>query len=411
MVAVTFGDSKEEYHLLLDSAASNTWVMAQDCNSAACKTHNTFGTGDSTTLKTDSKTFSVTYGTGSVSGTLATDTLHIGPLSPSLTFGLATTVSQEFRSYPMDGILGIGRGVVRSGSISAPQVMDVLASNSLIGAKLYGIHLSRNKDGKMDGELNLGEVNKERFSGDLNYLDAVENETGFWEVAIADAGVDGKKAGLSGRTAIIDTGTSFILMPKADALAIHSQIQGFKQDGETFSVPCDSTAVIQFAFGQQVYDISNADWKGGKTESGLCRSNIIGRQTFSEKQWLVGDVFLKNVYSVFDFDNKKVGFGVKSDQGSTNSAPSATGESTSPTPTASDSAPSTASTGSNTISSGAAVPASSQAGSSVSGGPASPTAAAETQAQGQKEQSGAANRASSSVFALGVMLISLFIQC
>jgi hypothetical protein len=51
MVAVTFGDSKEEYHLLLDSAASNTWVMGQDCSSEACKMHTTFGKGDSTSLK------------------------------------------------------------------------------------------------------------------------------------------------------------------------------------------------------------------------------------------------------------------------------------------------------------------------------------------------------------------------
>lgn len=51
MVAVTIGDSKEEYHLLLDSAASNTWVMGQDCRTDACKTHNTFGKGDSSSLK------------------------------------------------------------------------------------------------------------------------------------------------------------------------------------------------------------------------------------------------------------------------------------------------------------------------------------------------------------------------
>jgi hypothetical protein len=51
MVAVTFGDSKEEYHLLLDSAASNTWVMAQDCQTAACGTHTLFGEGDSSTLE------------------------------------------------------------------------------------------------------------------------------------------------------------------------------------------------------------------------------------------------------------------------------------------------------------------------------------------------------------------------
>ena len=51
MVAVTIGDSKEEYHLLLDSAASNTWVMGQDCKSDACGTHTTFGKGDSSSLK------------------------------------------------------------------------------------------------------------------------------------------------------------------------------------------------------------------------------------------------------------------------------------------------------------------------------------------------------------------------
>lgn len=51
MVAVTFGDSKEEYHMLLDSAASNTWVMGQDCTSEACQKHSTFGKGDSATLK------------------------------------------------------------------------------------------------------------------------------------------------------------------------------------------------------------------------------------------------------------------------------------------------------------------------------------------------------------------------
>lgn len=51
MVAVTLGDSKKEYYLLMDSAASNTWVMGQDCTSASCKSHNTFGIKDSATLK------------------------------------------------------------------------------------------------------------------------------------------------------------------------------------------------------------------------------------------------------------------------------------------------------------------------------------------------------------------------
>lgn len=51
MAAVTVGDSKEEYHLLLDSAASNTWVMGADCKTNACRTHTTLGKSDSSTLQ------------------------------------------------------------------------------------------------------------------------------------------------------------------------------------------------------------------------------------------------------------------------------------------------------------------------------------------------------------------------
>ncbi|KAF1921985.1 aspartic peptidase domain-containing protein [Ampelomyces quisqualis] len=322
MVAVTIGDSKEEYHLLLDSAASNTWVMGQDCRSNACKLHNSFGTSDSSSLKTQTTPFSVTYGTGSVSGTLATDTLHIGPLSPSLTFGLANDVSSEFSSYPMDGILGIGRGT--ADNIAAPKLLDVLSTSKLISAKIYGVHLSRATDGLSDGELNLGTVNKDRFTGDLNYVDCVPNDTGFWEVPVSAASVDTNSIPLaSARNAIIDTGTSFILMPPSDALALHKNIAGYVQDGETFSVPCDTAATVQFSFNNVPYNISTADWRGGKLSTGLCRSNIVGRQTFGEKQWLVGDVFLKNVYSVFDAEKWRVGFGVKSAGAATPSASSA----------------------------------------------------------------------------------------
>lgn len=50
-VAIALGTSTEPYHLLLDSAASSTWVMASACTTDACNLHNSFGTTDSTSLK------------------------------------------------------------------------------------------------------------------------------------------------------------------------------------------------------------------------------------------------------------------------------------------------------------------------------------------------------------------------
>lgn len=293
----------------------------------------------------------------------------------------------------MDGILGIGRGTKNvAGGISAPQIMDVLASAKLIPAKLYGIHLSRATDSLADGELNLGSVNKDRFTGDLTYASIIDNENGFWEIPLTNAGIDGKTLDLTSRSLILDTGTSFILMPESDAVKIHSQILGYVQDGETFSVPCDTKAIVQFTFGRNVYNISTSDWRGGKLSSGLCRSNIIGRQTFGDKQWLVGDVFLKNVYSVFDFDGKRVGFGTKSagTQGMSSSVIA--------------SIPATTPTGTARVSAASGGLINVPPSATGSGSAANPTVAAESQPQGQKGQQGGAQSLQASSWAIGLGL-------
>lgn len=314
MVTVTFGSSSEEYHMLLDSAASNTWVMGGDCVSDVCNAHNTFGNGDSTSLTISDKTFSVVYGTGQVGGNLANDTAHIAGFNVPLTFGLASNVSSDFLSYPMDGILGLGRGDATSNTIEAPSIMDILVSKSLIKTKLFGVHLSRNSSGVNDGELDFGTPNSQLYDGDLTYIPTIANTNGFWEVAVDDAGVDGETLGVKGRSAIIDTGTSFVLMPSDDAIALHKLISGSAQSGETFTVPCLATEIVQLSFGGVTFNISTADYVGRNLGGGACASNIIGRQTFGSTQWLVGDVYLKNVYTVFDFDGSRVGFGVKGEE-------------------------------------------------------------------------------------------------
>ncbi|KAF9738587.1 hypothetical protein PMIN02_004891 [Paraphaeosphaeria minitans] len=344
MAAITIGSSKEEHHLLLDSAASNTWVMGQECTAEACGKHNTFGEGNSGSLKTTTKSFSITYGTGSVSGTIASDTLHIAGLSTPLTFGLATNVSSEFNAYPMDGILGLGRGTAASLGDSQT-LIEALAAADVIPAKVFGMHLSRAADGTNDGELDLGAVNSERFEGALQWLDGVPNDTGFWEVGVGDAGAGPSLAGFEGKSAIIDSGTSYVFMPEADALALHALVRGYTRSGETFSVPCSTTSDLRIKLGHTTYAISSKDWVGGTTGAGMCRSNVFGRQTFGADQWLLGDVFLKNVYTAFDLDSGKVGFGTKPDGASASASSTATATGTSARASASGTASGSYSTG------------------------------------------------------------------
>lgn len=254
------------------------------------------------------------YGTGSIKGVQGTDAIHLGAMSAPLTFGLAQNVSDEFLSYPMDGILGLGRPETLTNdptAVNAPSLLDALVSQKVITSKLFGLALWRSADGgNNDGEINFGTPDSSRYDGDLNYITAITDTNGFWEIPIADAGVDGKKVGITGRTAIIDSGTSFILMPQDDAAILHKSIPNSSQNGESFTIPCDSMSKMQIIFGAVTYDISPKDYIGRPSGSG-CASNIVGRQVFGSKQWLVGDVFMKNVYTVFDYDQPRVGFGVK----------------------------------------------------------------------------------------------------
>jgi cathepsin D len=97
-----------------------------------------------------------------------------------------------------------------------------------------------------------------------------------------------------------------------------------KKSGDNYIIPCDSTTTIEFEFSGIKYSISPEDYIGASSTDG-CVSTIVGYQSSGADQWLVGDVFLKNVYSVFDFDNGQIGFGTMNNS-------TATGNGTSTTP-------------------------------------------------------------------------------
>lgn len=301
-----FGSRQQEMYMLIDSGSANTWVMGSSCQSNACQTHNTFGSEDSSTLKTTTQKWSMTYGTGEVDGVVAKDSVQLANYSLSMSFGLASTASDDFNNYPMDGILGLGRS---TDATNSQTVMQVLDSQGHLPSNIVGIHLQRSSDGTNDGQITFGGVDSSKFAGKLSYAKTIATDS--WQVAADDAGVDSNAVGFTGKTAIVDTGTSYILMPPADADSLHDLIPGSSQNGELYIVPCSSTASVYITISGVKYSVSPKDYVGKASGSG-CQSNIIGHQAFGPNDWILGDVFLKNVYTVLDFDNARVGFGTKS---------------------------------------------------------------------------------------------------
>lgn len=291
--------------MLIDSGSANTWVFGSDCSAQACTKHDTFGKADSETLNITSTEWNVSYGTGDVGGLVASDKFTFAGYDVELGLGLALKASNDFINYPMDGILGLGRS--SSNKLGTPTLMDVLADQKILKANLFGVHLSRSADGATDGQITFGAADDSRFSGDLSYTASVSSD-GLWEIPAEDVVIDGQAVGLTGKTAIIDTGTSYILMPPDDAKALHAKLPGSSNNGEKFTIPCDTKLPIQFTFSGIKYDVSPKDFVGKPDKEGrTCASNIIGHQSFGPNTWLLGDVFLKNVYTVFDFDTDRIG--------------------------------------------------------------------------------------------------------
>lgn len=304
---VQFGPNNKPFLLVVDTGSSDTWVPSSNCTTQACRIHETYGPSDSHTLVIENRTFQIRYGTGDVEGTVARDDVSFAGFKVNIEFGLSTVVSSDFVNFPIDGIMGLG--FPEASQQGASTILDVLVKAKLIGGRMFSVALSRATDGLNDGVVHFGGIDKSYYTGVMTYSKSI-SDLGYWEIDLDDIGVDGKSLGLKGRTAIIDTGTSLILLPPGDAYNLHLAIEGAKTDGESFAVPCNTNKTLDMTFSGVTYKIPPIDWIGDQTApDGLyCLSHVISRTITGKSTWLMGDVFLKNVYSNFDLDRSRIGF-------------------------------------------------------------------------------------------------------
>ncbi|EPS37846.1 hypothetical protein H072_8400 [Dactylellina haptotyla CBS 200.50] len=306
---ITIGSNKKQFQVIMDTGSSDLWVPA----AGASSTHSTLSQADSQSLVISNSPFSIQYGSGSVAGVLAKDTVNIAGMGIQTTFGLSQQLSQQFDQFQPDGLMGLATSKASSEGVTVP--LQVLKDTNQIPAALIGVHLARAGTGTNDGAINFGKIDPSFIKGgDANSLTFSDNISadGLWEINLEDMTVNGQTLGLSPSTAIIDTGTTLMIVPQQDAVTIHAALHGASQTNQagTFTLPCDTTSTLQVKFGGQTLDISHLDYVGAPINQGsnTCVSNIMGGQIGGPNQMLLGDVFLKNVYSVFNLDTNQVGF-------------------------------------------------------------------------------------------------------
>ncbi|ELR50131.1 hypothetical protein M91_01767, partial [Bos mutus] len=301
---ITIGTPPQEFQVFLDTGSSDLWVPSDFCTSPACSKHVRFRHLQSSTFRLTNKTFSITYGSGRMKGVVAHDTVRIGDLvSTDQPFGLSVE-EYGFDHIPFDGILGLNYPKISSSG--AIPIFDKLKNQGAISEPVFAFYLS--KDEQEGSVVMFGGVDHHYYKGELNWVPLIPS--GNWIIHM-HSGLLGKKTSLCQGYCLfwMHTGTSHIEGPGRLVNNIHRLIRTRPFDSKHY-VSCFATKYlpsITFIINGIKYPMTARAYIF-KDYRGRCYT------TFQESPlspsiefWILGDVFLRLYFTVFDRGNDRIG--------------------------------------------------------------------------------------------------------
>ncbi|XP_057583352.1 pregnancy-associated glycoprotein 2-like [Hippopotamus amphibius kiboko] len=297
---ISIGTPPQEFRVVFDTSSSFTWVPSFNCSSLSCRTYNLFNPLLSTTFRLSNQAFNFKYGPWNIEGILAYDTVRIMNLvALDQKFGLS--VNQSGLDHAIyDGVLGLGYPSLTSEWITP--VFDNLKTRGVISQPIFAFYLSTKKE--HGSVVMFGGVDHSYHSGELNWIPVSRNQ--YWQVTMTSITMKGVIVGCHhGCQAILDTGTSFLAGPTRLVTAIHKLIQA-RPFGEEYQVPCRKVRNLPSI----IFTINGNDYLM-PSEAYMWKVSVsvcLGTENWKRSEtWVLGAVFLRLYFSVYDRENNRVG--------------------------------------------------------------------------------------------------------
>ncbi|ELK30793.1 PREDICTED: gastricsin [Myotis davidii] len=309
---ISIGTPPQNFLVLFDTGSSNLWVPSTYCQSQACSNHNRFNPSLSSTFRNNGQTYTLSYGSGSLSVVLGYDTVTVQNIVVNnQEFGLSENEPNDpFYYSDFDGILGMAYPNMAVGD--APTVMQGMLQQGQLTLPIFSFYFSRQPTRQYGGELILGGVDQQLYSGQIVWAPVTQEL--YWQIAIQEFAIGDQATGWcsQGCQAIVDTGTFLLAVPQ-QYMGSFLQATGAEQaQNGDFVVACNSVESLptitftisgsQFPLPPSAYVLNN---------NGYCRLGIEATYLPSpngQPLWILGDVFLKEYYSVYDMAHNRVGF-------------------------------------------------------------------------------------------------------
>jgi hypothetical protein len=320
LATVSIGTPAQSLNLDFDTGSADLWVWSTELpssttSSASAKGHTVFDPSKSSTFnKTEGSTWNISYGDGSgASGDVGTDTLILGGISvENQSIELASKLSAQFVQSEGDGLLGLAFGsinTVQPTPVATP-VENMSAQEDIPkDAELFTAFLA-NESG--DSFYTFGYIDQDALAGQTPSYTPVDNSQGFWMFDSASASINGKAIKRSGNTAIADTGTTLALIDDATLEQIYAAIPGAKQSSQQQGwvfpkdTPTESLPTVSFAVGDKLFEVQKEDLAFQDLGDGTVYGGIQSRGDQQDFD-ILGDVFLRGIYAIFDQGNTRFG--------------------------------------------------------------------------------------------------------
>ena len=300
---------------------SNLWINSDLCRSEACVTHARFHPAQSRSYKKLDLEMSVSFGTGNINGMLASDTFVLGPLRiHDQMFGQITEEEgQVFVAGKFDGILGLSFP-----SLSATDrkpVFDSIMAQKLLSDNMFSFYYTALP--LQHSAIVFGQPSRELYSGELQWVSV--SKPVYWEVNLVDIEYGGESLGVCKEApckAVVDTGTSLLTGPSAQVTKLLRKM-GVQRDCSGMELLKPLTYVLSDARGQYRLTIEPEYFVlksavrvlpgyniGVAPGTKICRAGFMALDVPAPRGplFILGDVFLRKFFTVFDRDNQRIGF-------------------------------------------------------------------------------------------------------
>ncbi|NXI70330.1 PEPC protein, partial [Anseranas semipalmata] len=140
---ISIGTPPQNFLVLFDTGSSNLWVPSALCQTAACGNHAKFNPTASSTFFNNGQTYSLSYGSGSLTVVLGYDTLQIQSISvKNQEFGLSKDEpTQPFYYAKFDGILGMAYPSLAVGRM--PTALQGMLQQNQLTQPIFSFYFSR----------------------------------------------------------------------------------------------------------------------------------------------------------------------------------------------------------------------------------------------------------------------------